>query len=166
MVGRRRSSVVAALLAALVLLLPSIALAGYANSGVIYQKTVFVAGHGNTRICLEAWVVTNGIGTGVVSQGGATRAYDASGGNCDGPRTLGTGWLSVTIDGFRSGAFCGTTGYRYTPNPISYMWYQSTLCPNPAGSQVFNTRVLGQVWNGSGAYVDIWPGQWSPNQNG
>lgn len=157
-----RARTLAAILAAVCLMLPMIVLAGYATSGNTYRSTVSVSGYGSVRVCLEASISTNG--TNIILNGRATRVYDNSGANCDGARSLPTGWIGVTLDGYRDGAFCGTSGYEYTSGTNYQKDYQENTCSDPAGSQAFNTAVFGRVYNGTTAYHNI-PGISGPAQN-
>lgn len=164
-VSGRRRALAALVFAAMLASLPSLALAGYATSGTQYRETNSISGYGNIRSCLEAWIITQGVGTGNTANGGGNHAYNATGGLCDGAVTLPAGWLGVTHDAYRDGGFCGTTFYRYTDTATSGIGYQSiNLCSNPAGSQVFHSNVFGKIYNGS-TYLNI-SGLAGPAQNG
>jgi hypothetical protein len=115
-------------------------------------------------MCLEAVITTQGVGTAQVINEGTTYAFDDFFGDCGGAKTLPSGWLAVTLDGYRNGSFCGTTYYQYSTTSTSAFGVATSLCSNPSGSQTFNTNVFGRVYNGS-AYVNL-PGIAGPAQNG
>jgi hypothetical protein len=158
----RRLGLMATIAGTAILMFPTLAYAGYATSGNLYRATVSVSGYGTVRVCLEATITTNG--TNIVMNGGSTRVYDTSGLNCDGSWSLPTGWIGVTLDGYRDGSFCGTSGYEYTSQATWQKTYSENTCTDPAGSQAFNTVVFGRVYNGSSGYHNI-PGVSGPSQN-
>lgn len=142
---------------------PSIAMAGTSYSALTWRAKVNVSGYGDTVTCLKARITTDG--SNPVSFGGEIRVYDSIGNDCSGSRTLPAGWLGVTLDGYKSGAFCGTTNYYYSPSATwIYEIGALNLCSNPSGTQTFHTNVFGRVYQGS-FYYNI-PGISSPGQNG
>ncbi len=158
----RRPGLVATVVGIAILMLQSTVLAGSATSTNLYRATVNVSGYGYHRVCLEATITTNG--TNIITNGGSTRVYDNLPGNCEGSRNLPIGWIGVTLDGYRDGSFCGTSGYEFTSSATWQKTYFQNTCSDPAGSQAFHTNVFGRVNNGNGGVHNI-PGVSSPGQN-
>lgn len=134
-----------------------------AYSAVTYRGSVYVSGYGTTRVCLEA-----GVGFSTVSNSvwnfGMTYAFDGSGGYCDGYRVLPAGWLGVTVDAYKNGAFCGTSYYYYSSSAsAAFGRYSYGLCSNPSGSQEYYTVAWGKVYTGDHYYQPN--GIVSPSQN-
>jgi len=95
---------------------------------------------------------------------GKTFAFDSSGAYCDGPRTLPAGWLGITVDAYKNGAFCGTSYYRYSSSAASTVgYYFYGLCSNPAGTQEFYSVAWGKIYTGDHYYQPN--GIVSPSQN-
>lgn len=163
MVARsKRPRRIAVALAALILAIPAL-VAADAYSAVTYRGSVDVSGYGITRVCLEAGVGLYTPNNSVWNMG-MTYAYDSSGAYCDGPRTLPSGWIGVTVDAYKSGAFCGTSYYYYSSSATSaYGHYFYGLCSNPSGSQEFHTTAWGKVYTGDHYYQPN--GITSPSQN-
>lgn len=157
----KRPRRIAVALAAIMIAVPTL-VAADAYSAVTYRGSVNVSGYGTTRVCLKA-----GVGDwtgGTVFNMGMTYAYDGSGGLCDGPRQLPSGWIGVTVDAYKNGGFCGTSYYHYSSSPTSgYGHYFYGLCSNPSGTQEFYTVAWGKVYTGDHYYQPN--GIVSPSQN-
>jgi hypothetical protein len=118
-------------------------------------------GHGQTDFCVLSGIETTAQNTGV------STAYVPSVNGCNGtPKAIPSGYLGVTVSGYRDGAFCGSSGYVYSNVSTDYWQIWSTQCSNPAGSQEFHTRMQGRIWTdlSGGAYVASSP-LTSPSQN-
>ena len=58
-----------------------------------------------------------------------------------------SGWLGSKANGYRDGAYCGTTGYAYNSGQAWYFAVGSHLCSNPSGNQNFHTISHHRAWN-------------------
>ncbi len=81
--------------------------------------------------------------------------------------TMASGYLGANADGYKNGAYCGSTGYYYTSGAASGFGVGQQLCSNPAGSQTFDTVATGTIWDYvSGTWQYVYTNSLtSPNQN-
>lgn len=154
----KRSRILAVVLALMLASTSSVAF-GTAYSSWGFFGTFNVGPEGTADMCLRAGIID------IARNHGHIRSY--AGGaptGCTGDaNVLPSGWLGVTLDGYRDGGFCGTTNYIYS-NVATWGWIvEANLCSNPSGLQGFHTTTWGRVFNG-GNYVQI-GGRTSPIQN-
>lgn len=153
----RHRRIIAVVMALMLASSSSVALAtAYSAWG---YKGVFNTGPtGNADMCLRAGMID------VARNHGHIRSWTTVPQGCTGnAKVLNSGYLGVTLDGYRSGAFCGTTGFIYSNVATSGWIVEANLCSNPSGLQGFNTTTWGRVFNGNN-YVQI-GGMNSPIQN-
>jgi hypothetical protein len=149
---------VAALLACFVILAQPASVAATAYSALTYSFTWTPAGYPQTSLCQQAGEVDVNRNNGTAQ----SRSYNTS---CAGSaRTLPSGWLGINLDGYRDGAFCGSSGYYYSSSATWSWTLWVTLCSNPSGTQSFTTKARGVGYDGSSGY---WSGATttSPAQN-
>lgn len=120
----------------------SIGTAIAATSGLVYKGSVANPNGAYSDGCL---IATQGTAPSM-AQYATIRTYTNTAG-CATLRVLGSGNLRVNARGYRSGAFCGETGYVSNPSADNIASVSSTLCTNPSGSQAFQTRSRGQLYN-------------------
>lgn len=139
-----------------VIAISSVALAT-ATSGYVYKLSVNVPSYGWTDGCIKS----------TIADVADNKAYTRTAVNfnkCGSPvQSLPSGYLGARADGYRDGAYCGTTDYYYNSSSTYVFGVGSHLCSNPSGTQTFYTQARGRLWNGSGySYLGS---QASPNQN-
>jgi hypothetical protein len=153
---RRLGSLVLSLL--LILVLPG-SVAASAYSVLTYTNTWKPPGQSSFRtVCVQSAILD------VAQNHGQIVIFSNSGQSCTAPNyAVPSGWIGVQIEGWRSGSFCGSTGYHYSNVSTSAWRLWSHLCSNPLGSQTFRTHTKGTFWTGNG-YTNT-PTIGSPNQN-
>lgn len=123
-----------------------------------FETNLTPIGEPNTDYCARSGVVATARNYGQVN------AYANGGGanNCAGAvNVLPAGWIGVRVEGYRDGAFCGTSMWSYTSSATDNWQLYATLCTNPAGSQNFHSRSFINVYTGD-AYTGAFTGPWSP----
>jgi hypothetical protein len=122
--------------------------AGNAYNGPTSAIVWNIPNYGNTEVCkfvgIENIAKNTGRATSHVND--TVPPYT----HCGPARVLGVGYLGVYVSGYRDGAYCGTTGWRYTTQQTNSFQIWSYLCTNPAGVQNFNSVAYVAVWTGSG----------------
>jgi len=79
------------------------------------------------------------------------------------PSSVAAGFIGASVDGFRNGGYCGTSGYKYNSSRASRVTNSVIACSNPSGLQGYHTLVGGLMWGGNG-YWFFGP-QGSPSQS-
>jgi hypothetical protein len=154
----RKVSIVMAV--AVVYLMSASAVLASAYSPRTFVLRLSITGYsGQTDICLLAGIESGASNTGVVT------SYFADYPWCQAAdqRPLGGGYLGLKLWGYKDGAYCGNTAWHYSSTTTHYWQIWSSLCPNPAGLQDFNTLASGKVWDGDEYLVP--PNITSPSQS-
>jgi hypothetical protein len=111
-----------------------------ASSGVI-NKGDFWTPDGCRTVFMNAHI--NNI-NGAESAGEIGPRFCGGGGEVDVP----VGWLQVSVKGYRSGSYCGSSGTFTNDIPAYRLYVSSHPCSNPSGSQSFRSTALGRIWTG------------------
>jgi hypothetical protein len=128
-----------------------------ASSGYVYGITTGPYGGVYVDTCVRADIVDVAGNNAYVHS-----AYNAN--RCGSPvYFMPSGYLGAVAYGYRSGSYCGNTGWYYNGSATYEFGVGTALCSNPAGSQSFRTVAYGTVWTGSGYSSLI--STTSPNQN-
>lgn len=145
----------AAIFAFVVMVSPSLVYAT-AWSSLSYSFGLTPPGEPATNLCQKAGSVDTALAGGIVE----TFVKIGGSGNCSGTtNAVPAGWLGQNVKGYRDGAYCGQSGYRYTTSSAWLYSIQPALCANPAGVQSFWSSVIGVLWGGSG----YWSGATTPS---
>lgn len=130
-----------------------------AYSAMTYSFRWTPAGYSQTNLCEQAGEIDTNQNYGQV-QGWVNNNF-----NCIGTaQYLPSGWYGIKVDGYRDGAYCGSSGYYYSTTYAFGWQIWITLCSNPSGAQSFTTTATGIGYDGTGGY---WSGRTvtSPAQN-
>lgn len=156
---RRRSA--SAVLAFFFALSPAVVF-GTAYSPLTYKFTVWQGGR-TVNLCTQAGIID------VAKNRSEAQSRRSTGPNCSGSLTnVPSGYLAVSVAGYRNGAYCGDSGNYYSNQAYSRWWVTWQACSNPSGSQTFYTDARGAIYNdgsGGGAVGYIWKHTISPSQN-
>jgi len=149
-----------AVVVSLLLLAQPASVAATAYSAVTHKFLWTPAGYTLTNLCVQAGEVD------VNRNYGQAQAWVFSGStNCSGTtRTLPSGWLGVFVEGYRDGAYCGSSGWYYSSQATWAWQLWITLCSNPSGQQSFVSYASGAGYDGSTGYYRSSPVA-SPAQN-
>jgi hypothetical protein len=156
-----RRGIVVTIATFLLALTPTIATAT-AWSPLTQRISVGVNGT-SVLLCTDAGIID------VAKNQSEDKVRSSTGTNCPFPsRVVPSGYLAVSVAGYRDGAYCGDSGNYYSNAAYSDWWVTWQACSNPSGSQTFYTDGRGAIWNdGSlgGAIGYYWFHSISPSQN-
>lgn len=91
---------------------------------------------------------------------GQILAYTNGGGahDCAGAvNSMPTGWIGVSVEGYRNGVFCSQSGVFTNSSPQSNWQLWATQCSNPAGVQSFQTVSLIFPYDGANYHTHVGP---------
>jgi hypothetical protein len=91
---------------------------------------------------------------------GQILAYTNGGGahDCVGSgNTMPTGWLGVSVEGYRNGVFCGQSSVYTNTQPAWNWMLWINVCSNPSGLQNFQTRSLIFPYDGEDYHTHVGP---------
>lgn len=73
-----------------------------------------------------------------------------------------SGWIRVSVSGYRDGNYCGNSGYYSNSSSAWGYGIRWQACSNPSGTQQFYGISYGQLYNGTGGYYGTYGGPSSP----
>jgi hypothetical protein len=131
----RRAHVIV-LLASGVLAVAGAVHADWVDSGFVWRTDV------GTPQCCRGMYLLSKIGYGAILDGkpiprseGTVQARVCSSNGV--PQSLPAGWIGVAADTWRSGGFCGSSGWKYSTSQSHTVMTSHCCCNNPSGNQPF-----------------------------
>lgn len=138
-----RKVILALAMAGLLLAQPA-SVSATAYSSVVFKSTWTPVNGIFGVLCVQAGEVDTNRNYGQVW----SRYYNG-GNNCSGgAQTVGTSVLGISVDGYRDGAYCGSSGWYYNSQSAWGWQLWITLCANPAGVQAFTTAAYCKGYQG------------------
>lgn len=156
-VTTKRVVVLATASALLMTLIVSVASAGTATSGRVNRGD-----NAHYEVCGEATIVSPSM-----SNNAYTIAQDKNSGCWNDNYGVEPGWIGANAYGYRSGTYCGSTGWAYNNSDGAWMiGVGAVKCSNPSGLQTFYTQADFEAWDPSYGLYEEFSTLWSPNQSG
>ena len=107
-------------------------------------------------MCLETGTID------VAKVEGNVHFYDDTGGCSGAVNYLPSGWIGVSVSGYRDGNYCANTGWYSNSSSAWGYGVRWKACSNPAGIQEFYGLSFGRLYTGVGGYFGPYTGPWSP----